>query len=38
MIITNTYSTTDIKDRKVRQASIHRRCILLLQANREVKR
>lgn len=38
MKITNTYSTTIEAERKERQAAIHRRCILLLQANREAKR
>lgn len=31
MKITNTFSTKNISERLVRQAEIHRRCILLLQ-------
>jgi len=38
MKIVNTFNTTIEAERKERQAAIHRRCILLLQANREVKR
>lgn len=34
MIITNTYLTADASQRLIRQAAIHRRCILLLQAAR----
>ncbi len=34
MKITNTYNTTTEAERKERQAEIHRRCILLLQASR----
>ncbi len=30
MIITNTYTTKDLKERLARQAAIHRRCLLLL--------
>lgn len=38
MKIVNTYSTTVETERKERQAAIHRRCILLLQASRDVRR
>ncbi len=34
MIITNTFTTNDLAKRLARQAAIHRRCILLLQAAR----
>lgn len=34
MIITNTYLTATLAERMTRQAAIHRRCILLLQAAR----
>lgn len=34
MIITNTFTTKDLKERLARQAAIHRRCILLLQVSR----
>lgn len=34
MIITNTFTTNDLAQRLARQAAIHRRCILLLQAAR----
>lgn len=34
MIITNTFTTNDPAQRLARQAAIHRRCILLLQATR----
>lgn len=34
MIIKNTFTTKDIKERLARQAAIHRRCILLLQVHR----
>lgn len=38
MKIINTFNTNIETERKERQAAIHRRCILLLQANREAKR
>lgn len=34
MIITNTFTTNDPAQRLARQAAIHRRCILMLQAAR----
>lgn len=37
MIITNTYLTSDVQERRNRQAAIHRRCILLLKQRRGVR-
>ena len=37
MKVINTFNTIEA-ERKERQAAIHRRCILLLQATRDVKR
>lgn len=37
MTIKNTYATESVDDRKERQAEIHRRCILLLRANKGAK-
>lgn len=36
MIIKNTFTTKDLKERLARQAAIHRRCILLLLVSRAV--
>lgn len=35
MKITNTYNTKNISKRLIRQAEIHRRCLLLLQASKK---